>query len=320
MQWVAFSRGLRAEGKLEPRYYRYAGLRIVSEIPVLEWAPFEQEAPNGDQDVTISLREIPDYEISLAAVPIVTDSDCQFSVPGVGSFRISHGREIVVTVNPGAPLRELRQWLIGSAWGSLCYQRGLFLMHSSAVMVGEQAVLFCASAKGGKSTLAARLNARGYPLISDDLCHLDIPEVGTPYVYPSAPRIKLWADTLSELEPRPMCIEKDPARAGKFHLAQIANTQAKAAPIRAIYLLEWGEFGISRLSGLTALRRLLPASTYRPRLLGSAQQLSGYCSQSLSVLQRVPLWELSRPNDLGAMGSTLDALAIHWANHRMISI
>jgi hypothetical protein len=300
------------------RYYLYAGLRIASELPLPEWLSFEQPEMEAT-DIAISLGEIPDSESLVAGRRIVTDSECQFAVPGVGSFRISHGREIIIQKSGKSEPRQLRQWLLGSAWGALCYQRGLFLIHASAVVVDAHAVLFCAPSRGGKSTLAATLDANGYSLISDDLCHIAIPEAGSPTLFPSAPRFKLWADALQTLESRPECLELDPLRAGKFHVTRTGTGQTTPATLRDIYLLEWGDLNIGRLSGATALRRFWSASTYRPRMLASAEQLGWYSSQSLSVLQRVPVWELTRPRDLQGMSKTVDLLASHWANRRIIS-
>lgn len=301
---------------MDPRYYNYAGLRVASQLPLPEWAPFEQATLDGDPHVVISLDEVLTHDPTVREQRVVTASECRFVVPGVGAFRVSGGREIVVAPARGVAPRHLRPWLIGSAWGSLCYQRGLFLIHASAVLVDEQAVLFCAPAKGGKSTLAAQWNARGYALISDDLCHLNIPAQGVPIVYPSAPRLKLWSDALGELGWNTSHLDPDPSRAGKFHVIRTANSHLRPTPVRAIYLLKWGEFCIRPLSGLNALRRFLAAATYRPGLLGSMEQVSQYSSQSMKVLQRVPVWELQRPRELTTMGNTADLLASHWAAHR----
>ena len=164
--------------------------------------------------------------------------------------------------------------------------------------------------------MAAQLIARGYPLISDDLCHLDIPAQGAPVVYPAAPRLKLWSDALGELGWSTGHLEPDQSRAGKFHVVRAASSQARPTPVHAIYLLEWGEFSIRPLSGLNALRRFLSAAIYRPKLLGSMGQVSSYSNQSMTVLQRVPVWELYRPRELATIGTTADRLAVHWAAHR----
>ena len=302
------------------RYYIYAGLSVVSQLPLPEWAPFEQAMLAGDPDVVISLEEVPGRDTTIAEYErTITASECWFSVPGTGHFRVREGREIVIAPARGAVPRQLRRWLIGSAWASLCYQRDLFLIHASAVLVDGEAVLFCARAKGGKSTLAAHLNTRGYALVSDDFCRLEIPDHAPPVVYPSTPRLKLWNDTLAQLGWNTAHLEPDSSRAGKFHVVLKANNFVQPAPIRAVYLLEWGEFTLRRLSGLAALRRFLSAGTYRAGLLESTGRLSRHSSRSMAFLQRVPVWELRRPRDLAAFGQTADLLAIHWSGHRIMN-
>ena len=301
------------------RYYEYASLRIASEIPLPEWAPFEQTSQAGDPDVVISIDEVPDHDLAAGGNRrVITADECRFLVPGVGRFRVHDGRAIVVAPARGAALHQLRPWLIGSAWGSLCYQRGLFFIHASAVLVDHEAVLFCAKSNGGKSTIAAQLNTRGHALLSDDLCHLDIPAHGLPTVYPSAPRLKLWSDTLDQLG-WTEDLEPDHIRTGKFHVTRTSYGLAHPAPVRGIYLLEWGEFRIHRLSGLTALSRFLSASTYRAKLLESTGQFSRHSSRSMTLLQRVPVWELRRPRDLAVMPKATDLLASHWSDDRIIA-
>lgn len=248
------------------------------------------------------------------ATALLTTSSCRFCVPDLASFHISHGREIVVHPHRGACLRNIRQWLLGSAWGSLCYQRGVFLIHASAVMVESQAVLFCAPAKEGKSTLAAQLTARGYALVSDDLCHLEVPAVGPPLIFRSAPRLKLWKDSLAHFSPDRYSVEKDPSRAGKFHVEGVAHVHTDKLPVRGVYLLAFGPLSIRRIFGLAALRQFWSASTYRPKLM-AAEHSARYRSQSLSFLQRTPVWEFSRPRDLESIGTAIDALASEWRRY-----
>jgi hypothetical protein len=300
-------------------HYIYAGLRVESQILLPEWAPFERTSTAGDPEVVISLAEAPDSDLTAAGDPgVITAEEYCFFVPGVGGFRVRDGREIVVVPMHGTAHRHLRPWVIGSAWGALCYQRGLFLIHASAVMVDDAAVLFCARAKGGKSTIAARLNMSGHALISDDLCHLDIPSAGLPVVYPSMPRLKLWSDALGELGWSDQTMEPDHVREGKFHIARAGANQTHPVPVQAIYLLEWGEFSLRRLAGLGALRHFLRAATYREKLIASTEQLSKHTDRCLRVLQRVPVWQLRRPRDLATLGQTAELLANHWSGPRII--
>ena len=135
----------------------------------------------------------------------------------------------------------------------------------------------------GKSTMAAWLTARGYALVSDDLTRFDIPAQGQPTIYPSAPRLKLWRDALSALEWSSAELERDHFRADKFHLPLAEDGRQQPLPLRAIYLLEWGECNIIRLSGGTAVRRFVSAATYRGALLEPMGKMGAYWQQCLEL-------------------------------------
>lgn len=295
-------------------YYRYAGLRIASEIPLPEWSVFEEQNPGNGADVCITLGSVREDDlIGIENGRLVAPGECRFLVPGVGSFHVREGREIRVSSAPGISMARLRPWLLGSAWAALCYQRGLFLVHASAVEVKGAAVLFCARSRGGKSTLAARLHQHGHRLLSDDFCHLDIPPEGAASLLPAPPRIKLWDDALAQLKWNLHSVEPDHARAGKFSLAPMAPGPLEPLPVREIHLLEWGNLGITRVSGMLALLRFLPAATYRAKLLEPVEQLPRHSNLSMKLLRHVPVWELRRPRDLSAIDEVASLLAKHWS-------
>ena len=64
---------------------------------------------------------------------------------------------------------DVRLFLLGSVWGALALQRGLLPLHASAVGRGRTVHAFTGPPGAGKSTLAAALAARGYPLFTDDM-------------------------------------------------------------------------------------------------------------------------------------------------------
>jgi len=294
--------------------YEYAGLRITSELELPEWVPFLHAKPFADQDVLIRL-EFAVYEdfSALLAEPIISIDEYQFLVPEVGAFRITNGNEIVVRPVAEAGKNELRLFLLGSAWGALCYQRGLFALHASAVRTGNEAVLFCALQGKGKSTMTAFLAAQGYPLVSDDLCCIAMQSLERPLVYPSTQRFRLWKDALSALGWDFNELERDHFRFDKFLLPCRKTLSVGPIPLKAIYLLEWGEHNLVRLSGLNALQRFVAAATYRGELLEKMGLSGAYWQNCLELLQQVPVWELTRPKDLSIMADTVAMLESHWS-------
>ncbi len=293
-------------------HYSYCGLQVASELQIPEWDAFEQSR-SSEVDVVISLDS--------KATPnawgqdAVTANEYRFHVPQIGGYAVRDGREIIVAPAPEAEWRQVRPYLLGSAWGALCYQRGLLVLHASAMRVGNQAVAFCAPIGMGKSSLAAWLCARGYTLVADDLTRFDIPDDSPPTIYPSATRLKLWGDALDALGWNNDDLERDFFRTEKFHVPQSGNELRQPVPLRAIYLLEWNEnHSVIRLSGRVALRRFLASATFRGSLIEQMGKTSAYSRQCLELVRRVPVWELKRPCDLSAIDQTVDLLIEHWAN------
>ena len=234
-------------------HYAHSGVSIASELELPEWSQCEQISRSEIPDVAVRLERGQIESAQTTEPPVITASEYSMRVPGVGNFHVRHGRDIVVHPLPEAELAKVRPWLLGPVWSALCYQRGMFIVHASAVRIDNGAVLFCGRAGLGKSTLAAQLGLRGYNLISDDLCRVELPAEGPPVVYPSPPRVKLWTDALNELGWNARELAPDHLRNGKFHLSlrELGNGVGivQPLPVRAAYLLAWGEFSVRELRG-----------------------------------------------------------------------
>jgi hypothetical protein len=294
-------------------YYSHSGLNIASELELPEWSQCEQVARQSQPDVLIRVEPAAEIEFVAKPTTVITSSgEYTLRIPQVGYFQVFNNREICVRPLPAALPAKVRPWLLGRVWGALCYQRGLFIIHASAVQIGGEAILFCGRAARGKSTLAAQLNSRGYPLISDDLCRLDLPAFGEPVVYPAPPRVKLWNDSLDELGWREREMAPDPSRDGKFHLSVTDSRPAfgltEPLPVAAAYLLAWGEFNIRRLKGSAAFEAFHAEATWRVRLLSSLGQSDAHYRRCLRFLRHVPFAELTRPRDFSASLQILDFL------------
>jgi hypothetical protein len=121
-------------------------------------------------------------------------------IPGTARYAVSHGCSITIEPYPDAALERVRLFLLGSAMGALMYQRGHLLLHGSAVDAPQGAMIFVGFQGEGKSTLAAHLHRRGYPLLCDDVCAL-VHDAGTGYrVIPSMPQLRLCTDALEHLD------------------------------------------------------------------------------------------------------------------------
>lgn len=285
-------------------HYEYAGLRVSSEIEIPEWAGFARAADGGEPDVLIFLQAA----CAVPPLPVLTRDEHVFFMPAVGAYRVRGGCEISVTPHPETGARELRLFLLGSAWGTLCYQRAILLLHASVVQRDGEAIGFCGPSHAGKSSLAAALVAQGFSLISDDLCRVDFAADGMVLAYPSAPRLKLWEDALENFQKNSTELERDHFRLNKFHVPLREPIPSAPVPLRALYVLGWGELSIARVRGARALQQLVRAATYRSYLLEPMSIVAEHWTRMAELARRVPIFILTRPKTWQAMPDTLGIL------------
>lgn len=293
-------------------HYLYSGLQVTSEIEIPEWAIYQSAESFIEPDVHIYLDDtitptgLDDHH------PVITLDEVRFTIEETGTYAIRQGREILLNPRSNVDARELRLFALGTAWGALCYQRGLLIIHASVVSVDGCAVAFCGLAGAGKSALAAGLVEAGHLLVGDDLCRFAVDDQGQALVYPSAPRIKLWDDTLNYFRWNDRILERDHFRTEKYHLDwQDAQTTGRL-PLRAFYLLEWGELNIVQLAGLESLRKLIETATYRGSFLKSMGLLPTYWAQCMQMIQVTPVYQLSSPRDLSMLPEVIELLEKHW--------
>lgn len=273
------------------KYFAY-GLGIESELPFPELVPSEEPA-----EILIRFGRL-DWEPD-------EKKDCVVSVtPGlmffywkdVGAFCARDGREVVIDPEPQAENHVLRLIILGAVLAGVLHQRGLLLLHASAVRLNGGTVAFVGDKGQGKSTMAATLRSRGHQLVSDDVVAVDTGDGVR--VFPGFPQFKLWPDAVASLGMKPESlprlhhsIEK---RAHRVH----AQFSTLPAHLKGIFVLQFGEeLSVTRVGGREAFIELVRHS-YVARHLGPSGMLSSHFQQCSDILKSVPVYRLSRPRDL----------------------
>lgn len=294
--------------------YRVAGLQVEVPQELPEWGVFAT-GPDGASDVTVEL--LPPGDSGTPAIERMGPGDHVFTLPGIGEFHVRNGNEIRVRPQPGTGAAELRLGLLGSAWGSLCYQRGLLLLHGSAVAVDGHLVAFAGPSGAGKSSLTAAAVRAGFDFWADDHLWVDLTRDEV-HVHRGAPRLKLWRDTLHALDVPLTDLPRDHYRTDKYHAPPDALGRAGGSthpppsmPLGHILLLQWGEPGLVRLQGMNALRALLAQASYRPAWIPGLGRAPWYWDACADVVRRVPVAILTRAQDLAAMDAVVERVARH---------
>jgi hypothetical protein len=98
----------------------------------------------------------------------------------------------------GATLEDTATYLTGPVLGFILRQRGHVALHASAVKIGDAALAIVGPHGAGKSTTAAALATRGFPLISDDVLH--VRKTASAWMAePYASGLRLWPEAVSLL-------------------------------------------------------------------------------------------------------------------------
>lgn len=292
------------------------GLRVRSELPLPDlraWTGADRPA-----DLRIRWGNVPDrLDDAVLVRPLLqvgADGRCRFALPGGAAYLISpDGREVVVQRAPGAGDGEVRVFLLGTVLAVVCHRRGLLPLHACCVRVGDRAVAFAGDSGMGKSTLAFRLQARGYTLLADDVTVLDMATPGRPLALPAFPRLRLWRDVL-EREGRELTgLDEVRPALGKYHLPVEEGFCAEPLPLAGLVLLErerGAPPGLRPVPAPTALEAM-SSVLYRPRLMLAMATRGRQMAQYMGLLAAVGgLKALRRPESPAEWAEMEDHLRV----------
>lgn len=206
---------------------------------------------------------------------------------GIANFQIIRGQQINVMPEATFEPEQLQRFIKTSVLASALYQRGLVVLHASAVVIDGKAVVFCGDSGCGKSTLCAKLHARGHHLLADDVVVCQ-PHNSGYLVHPGVQEFKLWPDTLHSLEvnhaesPRvsPDCQKRVHVVGERLH--------GEAAQISGIYILDWGVEDVINAIPPVAVAMELVRNSYGIRVLQSIDSRRHF-EQTMDIAQSIPV-------------------------------
>lgn len=276
--------------------YQLFGLSIDSEIVLPELI---QATGSSRPGVTIRLGRVegdPAESVHNEGEAII------LNFPGIARYRVEAGQAIVIDPEPGVPERNLRLYLLGSAFGALLHQRGMLPLHANAVEIGGRAIAFMGESGAGKSTLAAWFHDRGYKVLADDVCAIGFDEDGAPYAHPGLRRLRLWDEALSRLGRDSTNYQRSYAgaeRVDKFDVPiERDDGERHPAALASIYLLQRGdEFSVTELKGVEAAEALF-AHTYRGAFLPLINGQKRHWESAVNLVRMVSVYRIVRPWDL----------------------
>ena len=240
--------------------YQAYGLTFTSavSIPVLS-VPLGAPPP---ADFHLDVGAIPDWAAQAFSLPakrvsvihpLALPIDPSFSLTEYGGglfFQLTygdgtrfltdmHGTRVWGETGPGLTDEDLFVYLLGPIMGFVLRRRGQTALHASSVVIGDHAVALMGAAGAGKSTTAAALALRGWPVVCEDVCALEESD-GLVRVCAGYPRVCLWPDAVKFLFSSSNALPLIVSGWEKRFLA-LDGTRARFAadrpPLSVIYLL-----------------------------------------------------------------------------------
>lgn len=291
--------------------YLVGGITLVSEIELPE-LPLVQQNSATPHPVYIRVGAVANQlpaAIEVDLYSCATATQYLLRIAGIARYLVTGGREIVVEPDANALPLDVRAYLLGAIFVVVCQQRGLLPLHASAIAGKSGVVAFLANSGHGKSTLAAHLAQRGFRVLADDVCLIDVAQPAA-MVIPTAPWLKLWRNSLENLGREAKGLDRVFSDDDKYRLPLAPVFEPE--PILKLVFLEDNEesFTTTEIKEVPRVEAvpLLMNLTHHSYLLEATGQREENFLRCGRVLSQARAYRLIRPWGLMYLESTVDAL------------
>ena len=229
----------------------------------------------------------------------LNQNEFSMHVEGVGSFYASGGNYISLVLNPKATHANIELYLNGSTYGAILHQRKIMPMHGSCFVYNNKGIMLCGDSGAGKSSLTASFVLDGNEFLTDDVTPILISN-NKPYIWTMSDRIKLWEDSLKQLNQNKEGLHKIDPETEKFYYP-LKSYKDSTFMLNQIFLIEIHEEStivfqeIKGAEKVTALRNEIYRLEY---LDGMPENEAFYFKKLVEVSKSTKITKLFRPKDI----------------------
>jgi len=222
-------------------------------------------------------------------------------------------------VDPVPDLEEqsLCSLILGAPIAMLLHQRGLLVLHASAVDLGGSAIVLVGDPRAGKSTTAAALQARGGGAIADDVVAVDLQHPRGPLVLPAFPQLKLWPQVLEALGRDPEALARVLPDADKRVFRAVDRFPQSPLPLECIYVLSRGTRSQIDPFGFQDALIQLVRHSYAVHLLDATGTTARHFRQCATLASSVPVKRLERQQSLASLSELAELIETDGARSRL---
>ena len=217
-------------------------------------------------------------------------------VQGVARFYVSGGNNISIVAYPGAKKNSIELYLNGSAFGAILHQRKILPLHGSCFNYEGSGIMICGDTGAGKSSLTASFCLDGAEFLTDDVTPLLFKD-DKPFIWALSDRIKLWSDTLKQLEQGEEGLHRVDPEWEKYYypMYEAAGSAIRLDQVYVLEIIKTEAVEFEELSGslkFSALRNEI----YRPEYLkGMPENEPIYFKNLIDISNNVRVIKVRRP-------------------------
>lgn len=282
------------------QYYAY-GLNISSDFPLPELLTSEK-----GEDLYISKGIIKPPKLNPTSIfrqgkeaffCSQEDSD-YLHWSEVSNFRVKGADKLIVEpLKKGLDSSLLNLYILSEALGIVLHQKGFFLLHGSAVKLGEKIAVFIGNPGAGKSTIAGAFAKQDYTVIADDMVAISIDKNHNFCVIPAFPQIKLWSSAIEGLEYQKANLSPLFLGSKKQVFREFKNFPQNPLPLKVIYILDKSEsLNITKIKAQEALLNLTRFFPL-PSALLKGKSLQDHFQKCIKISQQIPIYKLNIPRN-----------------------
>ncbi|MCK5028331.1 MAG: hypothetical protein KAR57_01765 [Bacteroidales bacterium] len=271
--------------------YKAFGLIIKSDFEIPELL-----VSGGTPDVEIKIGEAPtklDKIINKGVMYQAAKNEFLLEVNNIAKYYVANGNQISVKLLKKEIDKEVRLFLLGSAFGALFIQRGLLPVHGSAVKFGKSATVFTGLSGVGKSSIAAYFVSQAFQVLADDISVVN----HNLEVVPGFPKMKLWNDVLQKLKMHDESLEEIRPDMMKFQLPVNENYYNEPLPLKNIIIINTKNspgFEFEELSGIKKFNTV-KNNTYRYRFVQGLDKQQDHFQVLNKLLPEIKVYKVTRP-------------------------
>jgi hypothetical protein len=291
---------------------RVFGWRVRSAIPLPELQPWDGDEREPDLTIVLgSAAPLLEPYRQFGPAAQIGDDVVRVVIPGVATYLVEGGRRIVIETDLPTTAPGIRVFLLGTVLAVISFQRSRLPLHASVLDVDGRALVLAGDSGAGKSTMAAALVARGFRILSDDLCLLDTGPSG-PMIQPAYPRLRLWKETATHLGLDTTGIEQAGATIEKHHFpVAAADFHPAALPPALVVGMRFAEttgagLKITPVGQGMAMRQYFLIHRWQLGLAMGQQPV--FFAAMADLVRHCPMVTLERPRDFALMDETVDRL------------